>query len=254
MASCPPTPDAAAHRACERGPDMLRQDYFRFGITVALTALFSLLRTTEYSTVVKPLPVIWWLLIALGSPRRPGGAWVLLSLSAAILGDILLDLGEDWLRVGTLPFLGSTLILAIAFHLSAHPQDFLRRWQAEAWLLAPVGGAAWLLFRYLSPHLGESRLAGGVLLTLSVLLLWRAGSAYALTKPSLGERLQRRLGLLGASGIVANYVLYAVDLSVQPIPRDLVIQVYYWGQAFATWSFLSREPVAPLGRGSPDAP
>ena len=163
------------------------------------------------------------------------------SLIAALAGDVMLDLGPDWLIPATVPFLGSTLLLAFAFHLRLGG-GFGRQAGKELALLAPVAAAALALFAAMAPGLADAAPVGAVLLALSVLLLWRALAALLFNTAPEDARWRRRAGLAGACGIVANYVLYAVDLSVRPVPRDLVIQVYYWGQAFAAWSFLLYSP------------
>jgi hypothetical protein len=218
---------------------ILHSNIFRFGATLVLAGLYSALRTTDISTLVKPLPVILWAVIVLYSPKRPEGRWVLASLCAAFIGDILLDLGEDWLIIATVPFLGSTLLLAVAFHIRSEAKisDVLRI--RELALLIPLILAATMFYHATAPHMEASaRLIGSVLITISVLLLWRAVSV-AVTKTSANDpAFLRWAGFIGACGIVANYLLYSVNLTGHAVPRDLVIQVYYWGQAFAAWSFL----------------
>ena len=218
-----------------------RNNFFRFGMTFLLCLQYSLLRETEYSTIVKPLPVIFWFLVVLFSNKRPEGKWVLFSFFCAFIGDVLLDLGAEWLKIATVPFLGSTALLAVAFHFRvrndgqeiAYGKDFL--------LLIPIAMSAILLHLRLAPHLGDAATIGAVLLTLAVLLLWRSLAVLLFKNKTVDTTSRRMMGLLGACGIVVNYVLYSINLSVQPIPRDLVIQVYYWGQAFVAWSFLFKE-------------
>ena len=177
-------------------------------------------------------------MIVLFSTRRPEGKWVLLSLFFAFTGDILLDLGEDWLKIATIPFLGSTVLLAFAFHLRGRGAHSKPTWIQEGLLLLPLAIAAISLHLYLAPHLGDAAKIGAVLLSLSVLLLWRSLAVLLFKKEEGDAKFRHWLGLSGACGIVANYVLYSINISIQPIPRDLVIQVYYWGQAFAAFSFL----------------
>lgn len=218
---------------------LLRNNWFRFGVTAVLAALYSALRSTEYSAFVKPLPIMFWCLVVIASPKRAEGKWaeekwVLASLCAAFIGDILLDLGEGWLIIATVPFLGSTLLLALAFHLRSRGASIPA--VKDIGLLLPILLGAILFYHLTAPHMEvAARRIGAVLLGLSVLLLWRALAA-ALFGDDL--RLRRAAGFIGACGIVANYLLYSVNLGIRPIPRDLVIQVYYWGQAFAAWSFL----------------
>jgi hypothetical protein len=221
---------------------LFRNDYFRFGSTLVLAVLYSGLRETEVSTLVKPLPVIFWCFIVWFSPKRREGYRVLASLCTAFIGDILLDLGEDWLIVATVPFLGSTLILATAFHLRS--RSGLRNFHVskEISLLVIWAIAAIVFYGLTAIRLEMSeRLNGAVLLAISVLLLWRSSAVALLSTDPLDHRFRRWIGFAGAFGIVANYLLWAIDLGGTDIPRDLVIQVYYWGQASAAWSFLQRQ-------------
>jgi len=215
-----------------------RNNVFRFGITFLLCLQYSLLRETNYSTIVKPLPVIFWFFIVLFSERRTESNWVLISLFAAFVGDVLLDLGDNWLMIATVPFLGSTALLALGFHFRMYKDYNPPTYDKDLLVLVPIAVSAILLHLQLSPYLGDARNIGAVLLTLAVLLLWRASAVLLFKNNSSDPTFRRWVGLIGASGIVANYVLYSINISVQPVPRDLVIQVYYWGQAFVAWSFL----------------
>ena len=216
----------------------LKNNYFRFGITFLLCLQYSLLRETTYSTITKPLPIIFWLLIALFSEKKKAGTWVVISLCFAFLGDILLDLGDQWLKIGALPFLVSTALLAVAFHFrfrnsNQHP-DFLK---GGLLLIAVALPFVWL-YRMLVQQTAEAANIGAILFTISVFLLWTALGNLLFNKEERGTFIRPLLGFVGACGIVANYVLYSIDLYLLPIPRDIVIQVYYWGTAFVTWSFL----------------
>ena len=217
---------------------LLQNNYFRFGTTLILAALYSLLRETHISTFVKPLPILFWFIVVLASPKRVGGWWVLLSLFCAGIGDVLLDLGPDWLGVATVPFLGSTLVLAWAFHIGGRSARVKIHWSKELLLLSPILGWAIAFHLFMAPLMGEAARIGAVLMGLSTLLIWRALAAVVFAPPFERPRLYRVIGFLGACGIVANYVLYAVNIGLHPVPRDLVIQLYYWGTAFAAWSFL----------------
>ena len=220
-----------------------RNNTFRFGMTFLLCLQYSLLRETGYSTFVKPLPVIFWFLVVLFSNKRPEGNWILLSFFCAFIGDILLDLGAEWLKIATVPFLSSTALLALAFHFRLRNDGNKLAYVKDVLLLVPIAVAAILLHLRLAPHLGDAAKIGGVLLTLAVLLLWRSLAVVLFKNNTTDVSFRRVMGLIGACGIVANYVLYSINLSVQPIPRDLVIQVYYWGQAFVAWSFLNGDKV-----------
>ena len=220
-----------------------KNNFFRFGMTFLLCLQYSLLRETDYSTIVKPLPVIFWFLVVLFSNKRSEGNWILLSLFCAFIGDVLLDLGADWLKIATVPFLGSTALLAIAFHIRLRKDGNKTTYLKDVLLLIPIAASAIFLHLQLAPHLGDAATIGAVLLTLAVLLLWRALAVLLFKNNTEDLRLRRIMGLIGACGIVANYVLYSINLSVQPIPRDLVIQVYYWGQALVAWSFLNSHKI-----------
>lgn len=211
---------------------------FRFGITFLLCLQYSLLRETSYSTIVKPLPVIFWLFIVFFSEKRREGKWVILSLLAAFIGDILLDLGPNWLKVATIPFLGSTALLALAFHFRGRRSEEKPTFLKEVFLLLPIAALFFGLYQYIAAYSDKAATIGAVLFTLATFLLWRSMAVLLFKKDQEDANIRRVMGVIGACGIIANYVLYAIDLSIQPIPRDLVIQVYYWGQAFAAWSFL----------------
>lgn len=213
---------------------------FRFGITFLLCLQYSLLRETAYSTIVKPLPVIFWLLIVFFSDKRPEGKWVIFSLLAAFIGDILLDLGPNWLKIATIPFLGSTALLALAFHFRGGRSEAKPTFLKEVLLLLPIAALFFGLYQYIVAYSHKAATIGAVLFTLATFLLWRSMAVLLFKKAGTDTPIRRVMGVIGACGIIANYVLYAIDLSIQPIPRDLVIQVYYWGQAFAAWSFLKR--------------
>lgn len=200
---------------------------------------YSLLRTTELSTFVKPLPIIFWFFIVLVSPKRPEGWWIALSLFLAAIGDILLDLGPNWLILATLPFLGSTLILALAFHLRLKTTSGVKGFL----LLIPIALIALMFHQFMAPFIGEAAKIGAVLMALSTLLIWKSLSVLIFKSGKDDMFLYRLMGFIGACGIVANYVLYSINIGLTAIPRDLVIQLYYWGQAFVAWSFL--KPYSP---------
>jgi len=217
---------------------LFENNYFRFGITFLLCVQYSLLRETSYSTITKPLPIIFWLLIALFSKRNKAGSWILLSLCFAFLGDILLDLGDEWLKFGSLPFLVSTALLAVAFHIRLRNSKDHPTYFKSALLLVVVAFPFILLYRALVQRSTEAATIGAILFTISVFLLWTSCRNLLFNTTERTTFIRPVLGFLGACGIVANYVLYSIDLYIIPIPRDLVIQVYYWGTAFAIWSFL----------------
>lgn len=215
-----------------------QQAWFRWGGTALLCLQYSLLRETEWSTWVKPLPVIFWWLIVLYSPKRPAAFWLQCSLFAAFVGDIMLDLGPDWLLLATIPFLGSTALLAFALDRRMRRNPGRLSLTRELVILVPLALLAAGFHASLAQQLAHAAAMGAVLMGLSVLLLWRAAAAALSCKPE-AEDPRRWLAVLGCCGIVANYVLYSVDLAGYPMPRDLVIQVYYWGQALVAWSFLT---------------
>ena len=217
---------------------LLQNNYFRFGITLILTLQYSLLRTTELSTFVKPLPIIFWLVIVLFSPKRPEGRWVVVSLFCAAIGDILLDLGAGWLIPATIPFLGSTLILAFAFYMRGRSAIGKTQRLKSFLLLLPIALLAIGFHTLMAPLMGEAAKIGAVLMLLSALLIWQSLTVLIFKRDSDDLRVHRLLGFIGTCGIVANYVLYSINIGLNPVPRNLVIQLYYWGTAFTAWSFL----------------
>ncbi len=217
--------------------NVFQNNAFRFGMTFILTLQYSLLRTTEWSAFVKPLPIIFWFIVVGLSAQRPAAKWVMPSLLSAAIGDVLLDLGPEWLMIATVPFLGSTLILAFAFHLRGEVASGKTAIK-ELLLFLPILALATAFHLFMAPRMANSATIGAVLLLISSLLIWRALSSVVFSKASDDTFWVRLIGCLGASGIVANYILYSVNIGLHPVPRDLVIQLYYWGTAFAAWSFL----------------
>ena len=203
-----------------------------------LCFLYSFFKDDPVSTFLKPLPIVFCLFILLNTQRINAAKWLVYSLSCAIIGDILLDLGEDWIQIGALPFLASTAFMAVAFkkRLSAtlHRASLLN----QSLILILVALPFLCLFNWLISYSTEAANTGSVLFTLSVILITTAITNLIFNKQERPILLKLILGLMGALGIVANYVLFSIDLYVVPIPRDLVIQVYYWGTALVVWSFM----------------
>lgn len=105
-------------------------------------------------------------------------------------------------------------------------------------LLLPIALLAFGFHHIMAPVMGEAAKIGAVLMLLSTLLIWQSLTVLIFKRESDDLRFYRFMGFIGTCGIVANYVLYSINIGLTPIPRDLVIQLYYWGQAFAAWSFL----------------
>lgn len=216
----------------------LQHNPTRFAITFLLCLLYSLFREEAVSTILKPLPVIFWLLVAIFSKRQAAGKWVIVSLSFAFLGDILLDLGDKWLKIGAIPFLSSTAFLAWAFHVRLKQANNTSTALRKSLIFLLIAMPFVLLFITLIRYSTDAARVGGALFILSVFLLSTSLSNLLYNESEKNSRIKSLAGFLGACGIVANYVLYSIDLYMTPIPRDLVIQVYYWGTALVTWSYL----------------
>lgn len=202
-----------------------------------LCLLYSLFKDDSVSTFLKPLPIIFCLLVLLNTPRIVAAKWLVYSLSCAIIGDILLDLGENWVQIGALPFLASTALMAIAFHIRLSQTGYSSSAVKQGVILIMVATPFLCLFNWLTNYSTEAVITGGVLFSLSVILITTAIANLLFNKQERPALSKPVLGLLGTSGIVANYVLFSIDLYVAPVPRDLVIQVYYWGTALVVWSF-----------------
>ncbi len=218
----------------------LRNNVVRFTLTIILSLAYSVLRETEYSTLVKPLPIIFWLIVILNSDRIRSSRWVIASLSLALIGDILLDLGDQWLQVGSIPFLISTALLGWAFHRRLIHSTSKTTLKKKFVVLTLTGISFIVLYLFLISYSTEAALIGGVLFSISALLITASLNNFLFNSREKEVYLIPLLGLVGACGIVLNYVFYSIDLYVMSIPRDVVIQVYYWGTALATWSFLDR--------------
>ena len=220
---------------------LLSNNRWRFVITLVLTICFSICRETDYSTLLKPLPILYWLIIAINCNKIKGGGWVIVSLSFAILGDILLDLGDRWLQLGSLPFLISTVILAFAFRQRLNNHDRLAAKRTILTVYAAVFSCFILLYLWISSYTQEAAIIGAVLYLISALLICTALNTTLAETSQSTYSSKAIIGFIGSCGIVANYVLYSIDLYVFPIPRDIVIQVYYWGTALVVWSFLKSD-------------
>ena len=217
---------------------LIQNNWFRFSITFLFCLLYSLLRETSYSTFVKPLPILFWLLIVINSSRIGSANWLIYALITAAMGDILLDLGTQWLKIGAIPFLVSTAFLAYAFYTrlkrSEPAVSLLKKMSVIFLAFIPFA----VLYVYIRGYSDEAATTGLVLFTLSAFLIANALANLIFNRSEHSNIIKPILGFAGACSIVANFVLYSVDLYVTPIPRDLVIQVYYWGTAFVTWSFI----------------
>jgi len=207
-------------------------------VTIFLTAQYSLLRDGGLSTLVKPLPILFFAAVLAFSLKRKGGKFVLLSLLAASLGDVLLDLGDAWLRAGAVVFIGSTLLLADAFNLRQKSLERRVPRAIDALIVAILFMSAAFFVAQMSAALPDTLIVGSVLMALSALLISLAATT-ALRDGASGDPMSSRLiAFFGACGIVSNFILYTLGLAGFTFPRDLVIQLYYWGQAAVTWSFL----------------
>jgi len=216
----------------------LQNNWFRFAFTFLFCLLYSLIRETSYSTFAKPLPILFWLLIVINSSRIGSANWLIYALTTAALGDILLDLGDQWLKIGAIPFLVSTALLAYAFHRRLKRSMLVVSKYKKLSVFISVFILFGVIYVYIRGHSEEAASIGLVLFTLSAFLIANALSNLFFNRKEHYEIIKPILGFTGACGIVANFVLYSVDLYVTPIPRDLVIQVYYWGTAFVAWSFI----------------
>ena len=152
-------------------PKLFTNNYLRFYTFGLLTILYSLFRESSSSTFLKPLPIVFCLFILLNTQRINAAKWLVYSLSCAIIGDILLDLGEDWIQIGALPFLASTAFMAVAFkkRLSAtlHRASLLN----QSLILILVALPFLCLFNWLTNYSTEAVKTGGVLFSLSVILM-----------------------------------------------------------------------------------
>ena len=216
---------------------LFRNNYFRFFFTLVFTVLYSLFRESEYSTIVKPLPIIYWLFVATFSPKINGGYWLVGSLLFAFIGDILLDVSSIQLTVSTIPFLLFTALLAVSifYRFQADEKKVLRKSDIPILILIVI--LVFGLLFSISDSKGPLRYIQSGLALASIMLLWN-GIRLMTKKSNDDPRWKRNLAFIGILGIIGNYVLYALNLKGFEVSRDLVIQIYYWGQAMVAWSFL----------------
>lgn len=155
---------------------------------------------------IKPLPALAAAaMVWLGG--RTGHRVVTAALVVAAAGDVLLDV-EGTARLGTLTFVLVVAMLAVGLRDAAVGP----RWRGVALAGAWVTVSGVLVV----PALGDRLVAGLLILGATAAFLAVAGRGSA----TLG---------LGALLIASNFTLFAVDLVVTPVPRWLVIGVYYVG-------------------------
>lgn len=179
---------------------------FLLASLAASAVAYTLAPDAGVAPVIKPLPALSAAaLVWLGA--RPGRTWLASALVLAAVGDVLLDF-DATLRLGTLLFAVVVAVMARGL------------WPAvagPAWRGVVVAGS-WTLVSGVAvvPSLGDRLVAGTLILVATAVMLYVAGRGSALL--AVG-------GLL----IASNFTLFAVDLVLTPMPRWLVIGVYYVG-------------------------
>ncbi len=195
---------------------MLRIGLFVGGFIVS-ALWFSLVRDNELGYLVKIIPIAMLIGLVLQAPKGVSTRLVAVALVVSAIGDIVVELGFTQAGVGV--FVVVMLVYSACFYLSCQQSGWLL---LIFWLI--VGG---LLYGFLFPYLAGVEWSGALYQCIICLMMWRASVALLGTQSS---GLARILAFIGALGIALNGVLYAVDLYLVSINRDLIIQLYYWGQ------------------------
>lgn len=148
------------------------------------------------------------------------------ALIVAGVGDVLLDL-QATARLGTAVFAIVVAMLAVGLR-----EAVTRPW----WRGAALAGT-WALVSGLLvlPALGDRMVAGLLILAATTWFLTVAGRGSAMLA-------------VGAVLIASNFTLFAVDLVVTPVPRWLVIGVYYVGLLLVAADRSTGAPGSPPGR------
>lgn len=183
---------------------------------------YSLTRAYDFSVWIKALPVLCCFLILLcnrsWSPRTT--QIILIGMAISMLGDIALDLSATTLGIGIF-----TVVMSLYGYALYQAQ------RAFTWLaLIPTLIIFASIYAMMYPHLSGRRVSAAIYQLVLIWMVWR-GAALLTWKNQHGpDSYQKWFIFLGTLGIALNGVLYGVDLYLFPIPRDLVIQVYYLGQ------------------------
>lgn len=195
-------------------------------LSFIITALaYSLCRGKDYSVWIKALPVFSCLLYytthglrgIITDPIIVGG------LIISMVGDIALDLG--YTTVGIAIF---TLVMLI-YGIGLYCFNQSRSWRSLILIVLILGVIYYLMY----PHL-EGRRTSGLIYQIALgWMVWRGTGTLTLHSNIVPLTSRQSYFILaGTIGIAANGILYGIDVYLHPIPRDIVIQSYYFGQFF----------------------
>ena len=178
---------------------------------------YCITRTTSFGLIVKPIPILILAAIVWTLPSRLTKHLILTGLSISMVGDVILEIG--YITAAVALFSLVMLLYALTFTL-----DNLKCHSKIAFAFLAFGFGLYLL---LYSYLGDQRISGAIYQLIIMIMLWRAAALIA-TSPWKMRNTIWAFG--GAMGIALNGILYAVDLYLFPVHRDLVITVYYLGQ------------------------
>ena len=207
----------------------------RFLILVfVLSALvYSLVQELHYSVWIKPLPVLFCFLILLWNQSwsPPTAKIVLVGLVISMVGDIALDLSATTLGIGIFTLVMSLYGVAL----------YKANKDLSASTLIPTLLVFGGIYAMMYPYLADRKVSAAIYQLVLIWMVWRGATMLIWnTKNSSPTTSQKWLLFLGVLGIAMNGVLYGVDLYLLPIPRDLVIHSYYFGQLLLVLGLIKR--------------
>lgn len=194
-----------------------KRNAISFAVFVIAAALFSYTREESYGYLTKIVPIVLLFIFSWRALPSTSRNIVQLGLLLSMAGDILLEWQNT--TAGVVIFVLVMLLYSTYFTLQ---NKQFRVWLLSFYIVISAG-----IYITLFPALGERQVSGAIYQIVICVMLWRA-SAMINDKSISGCR--GLFALLGALGIALNGILYAVDLYLFEVNRDLVIQLYYFGQ------------------------
>jgi hypothetical protein len=199
-----------------------------------LSALgYSLVQELHYSVWIKPLPVLFCFLILLWNQSwsPPTAKIVLVGLVISMVGDIALDLSATTLGIGIF-----TLVMSL-YGVALYKANKDLSTSTLIPTLLVFGG----IYAMMYPHLADRKVSAAIYQLVLIWMVWQGATMLIWsTKNNSPTTSQKWLLFLGVLGIAMNGVLYGVDLYLLPIPRDLVIHSYYFGQLLLVLGLIKR--------------
>ncbi|MBC7254892.1 MAG: lysoplasmalogenase [Chloroflexi bacterium] len=200
-------------------------------LTGALDIVADLRGRRRWVYLLKPLTMVWALLLALaGAIKAPGGYGVLIlvGLAFSLVGDVFLMLERDRFLAGLAAFLAAHIVYIVAFVREAP------MW-GPIYTVLPFAFVLIGMLQILWPHTGTMRLPVGLYALVITTMAWRAWARWA-TLGSTGALL----AAIGAVLFVASDSFLAYNRFVRPLPKApaWVLSTYFYAQwliALSVW-------------------